>query len=151
MTFISKIYSRFRGYSLVHLSIFFQRTQHDNTSPLILPHHPPEVLHCVLPWPLSGYIGTAIVLPWCSIPSTNDFQFHQGIVSQVLNENHRFWQSKADKIRIALVTVRQPWKHREPRVLELSLFQWWKLIDWTRNEMMYSWLVLVMISHDNTS
>ena len=34
----------------------------DNTSTLILPHHPPEVLHCVLQWSLSGYIGTFLLV-----------------------------------------------------------------------------------------
>ena len=60
------------GYTMIYLyiqylSIFFQLTQYDNTSTLILPHHPPEVLHCVLQWSLSGYIGTLLLVTLHSV------------------------------------------------------------------------------------
>ena len=44
------------------LAVFFQLTQHHNTATLVLPHHPPEVLHCTLQWTLSHYVGISLLV-----------------------------------------------------------------------------------------
>ena len=45
-----------------HLFILSQPAEHDNGSALELPHHPPEVIHCVMQWSLRGYVGIALLV-----------------------------------------------------------------------------------------
>ena len=41
------------------VTIFSEATQHDHHLALELPHHPPQVTHCVLEGTLSRYVGIA--------------------------------------------------------------------------------------------
>ena len=42
--------------------IFLCITQEDNTATVMLPHHPPEVIHCVLQWTLCCNVGSTVFI-----------------------------------------------------------------------------------------
>ena len=45
-----------------HHVLLLQLTQHDNTAAAMLPHHSPEVIHCVLQGTLCGYVGVPLLV-----------------------------------------------------------------------------------------
>ena len=45
-----------------HHILLLQLTQHDNTAAAMLPHHSPEVIHCVLQGTLCGYVGIPLLV-----------------------------------------------------------------------------------------
>ena len=46
-----------------HSSFLLQAAQLNNTLALILPHHPPEIIHSRFEGTLCGYIGTTLPVP----------------------------------------------------------------------------------------
>ena len=45
-----------------HHILLLQLTQHDSTAAAMLPHHSPEVIHCVLQGTLCGYVGIPLLV-----------------------------------------------------------------------------------------